>query len=116
MLEQENGDREVRLNVETVTDPDGTVREHIVDVGKRESHELQTEMAEQSVRAFKLFTALRTIHGTDENWDESELFNLAASIAAHKPDASQFELLTELLANAADLGGLGASLRAFLGA
>ena len=116
MLEQDNSDKEVQLKFETVTDQDGSVREHIVDIGKREQHEQQTEVAEQSVRAFKLFTSLRTIHGTDENWDESELFSLAASIAAHKPESTQIALLTELLANAADLGGLGASLSAFLGA
>ena len=115
MLEQDNGDREVQLKFEKLTDTDGTVREHIVDVGKREAHELQTEMAEQSVRAFKLFVALRTIHGTDENWDEGELFNVAASIAAHKPEATQIALLTELAGNAPLLGGLGQSLQSFLG-
>ena len=116
MLEQDNSDKEVQLKFETVTDTDGTVREHIVDVGKREAHEQQTEMAEQSVRAFRLFTSLRTIHGVDEDWPESELFNVAASICAHKPESTQFALLTELLGNAQLLGGLGASLRAFLGA
>ena len=116
MLEQDNSDKEVQLKFETVTDQDGSVREHIVDIGKREQHEQQTEVAEQSVRAFRLFTALRTIHGTDEDWPESELFNVAASIAAHKPEVTQIALLTELLSNAPLLGGLGQSLQSFLGA
>lgn len=115
MLEQDSGEKEVRLNIERVTEPDGTVREQIVDVNKREAHEQQTQQAEQSVRAFKLFAALRTIHGTDGNWPESELFSVAASIAAHKPEATQFDLLKELLGNAQLLGGLGESLRDFLG-
>ena len=115
MLEQNNGDREVRLNIERVADPDGTVREQIVDVNKREQHEQQTQQAEQSVRAFKLFAALRTIHGTDEDWPESELFNVAASICAHKPEATQYELLMELFDSTPLLGELGQSLKAFLG-
>ncbi|QDT60073.1 hypothetical protein SV7mr_25900 [Stieleria bergensis] len=61
----------------------------------------------QRSTCLKLFTALRTIHGPCQNWTEPELFNLAASVAAFKPDATQIELLTELLDSASDLGEMG---------
>ena len=104
-----------KMAIERVTDPDGTIREQLVDVNKRKEHMRQVQQAEQSVRAFKLFAALRKIHTPDNSWTESDLFSLAASMAAFMPEASQFELLSKLLSKTNLTGGLGDSLRDFLG-
>lgn len=81
------------FRVETRYTADDVPYEVTVNIAEENRRKHQEELARQSQRSWDLYAALSLVVS---EWDQRELFMLAANFAAASPDATQLELLLEV--------------------
>ena len=101
------------FRVETRYNADGAPYEVSVNIAEEKRRKQQEELTRQSERSWDLYAALRLVV---KDWDQRELFMLAANFAAASPDATQLELLLEVRDRAREIDvELWTGLRLMLG-